>query len=206
MLHPFEGIFVRAAKSPSRYARSAHVVSRAFPDHDLNAAARRLFPVVDDLLRTIAVPGYSLLTTVELDMFPGLFPELLVSYFSDLDWDIEQPYYVGGTSNITRSRPGRLTLESRPGQLERLLSCEGGFRWGADLEVGGVQVPSASIARAIQLSPFELTSAAELQTSARVAWAAHRDLNELFIWAGDEEVKRTLAGWVTSACRKSKSP
>ena len=63
------------------------------------------FPAVDDLRRTIAVPGYSLVTTVELDMFQSLFPELLVLYFSDLDWDIEQPYYVGGTSNITRSDP-----------------------------------------------------------------------------------------------------
>jgi len=90
-------------------------------------------------------------------------------------------------------RAGRLVIEATPGQSGRIVSCPGGIRWGADLRLGGVQVPEADVGTAVRLSPCEPEGALALQSMARLAWAGHRDLFELFVWARDEQLLNALA-------------
>jgi hypothetical protein len=85
---------------------------------------------------------------------------------------------------------GRITFESRPGHLIHALAHDDGFCWGTNLSVGGVQVPESAVTEAVALNPFTVADASHLESLARLAWAASRDLDEfgLNISAGYERL------------------
>jgi hypothetical protein len=86
----------------------------------------------------------------------------------------------GNVGRLDRSR--RLTYEATPGLTERILGQEDGFRWGASLLVGGVQVPETEVSAAIRLCPFDSDDAASSLSVVRFAWAAGTDLDEVAAW------------------------
>jgi hypothetical protein len=75
MAHFFGGIFDNAGHGGSYELRVAW--PRATPRH--------FFAQVDRLLAELAEPGLVALNTIELDVEPGKFPDVLTAFFGDGD-------------------------------------------------------------------------------------------------------------------------
>jgi hypothetical protein len=154
-------------------------------------SAKRLFRFIDDVMRHSALDGHVHLTTIELDLDAGRFPEVVQTYFSSAEWDYRERYSLGEVCKADAAdtfRHGRLTFEAHPDLTWRLLTNEAGYlRWGAALQVGGVQVAEADVATALRQSPFSPDEARILEPLARVAWAVNQKLTAASIWVrGDE--------------------
>ena len=159
---------------------------REFRGSDSNESARQMFAYMDRLVEIVRQPGYVFLNTIELDVDCGRFPEVVAAYFCDRDWDYVKRFFVASIDNGERTEMyavGRLTFEAALGQTARVLAQNGGFRWGANLLVGGVQVPEGDVGGAIRLCPFDPGDAAALQRVAKCAWVAGRNLNKLAAWS-----------------------
>jgi hypothetical protein len=147
---------------------------------------KQLFRYIDDVMRHSALDGYVHLTTIELDLDAGRFPEVVQTYFSSVEWDYRERYCLGEVCKADAAdtfRHGRLTFEAHPALTWRLLTNEAGYlRWGAALQVGGVQVAEADVATALRQSPFSPDEARRLEPLTRVAWAANRKLTAASIW------------------------
>jgi hypothetical protein len=154
-------------------------------------SAKRLFRFIDDVIRHSALDGYVHLTTIELDLDAGHFPEVLQTYFASAEWDYRERYSLGEVCKADAAdtfRHGRLTFEAHPDLTWRLLTNEAGcLRWGAALQVGGVHVAEADVATALRQSPFSPDEARRLEPLTRVAWAANRKLTAASIWVRDDE-------------------
>jgi hypothetical protein len=170
-----------------------------FDGADLNQCARRLLNHIDLVVGRLRNQSEVSLGTIELDVEPGRFPELLVSFFNDPSWDYSTRFCVG---TICKSQPnpayevGQLVFEMRPGQLARLLSLNGGWRWGAGLRLGGLHLPDSDVAIAIKGSPFDPEHAARLERLAKSAWAASADMDHFSAWvsADSPELRHLLTG------------
>jgi hypothetical protein len=175
----FSGIFDRDAPG------QAGVFTWQFREPDLNESADRMFAHLDRLIEETRRRGYVLLNTIELDVEAGRFPDVVAAYFSLPGWDYRKRFFV---ASMFKGVPeelytvGRLTFEVEVGQTAQVLAQNGGFRWGTNLSVGGVQVPESAVASALRLCPFDPKDAAMLQDVARFAWAAGRDLDEMAVW------------------------
>jgi len=179
----FEGIFNRESPGHGGHARWR------WDDHDLNRAATQLVRQVDGVLAQFEDAGHSWLVSIELDLVEGRFPELFASFFSDPSWDFTTRFYVPGMlkdSVESSSEVSTLVCELRPGRLMRLLSLDGGFRWGSALRVGAVQVPEESVPVALKGSLFDPEHATRVERIAKCAWAASADLNALAMWTAAE--------------------
>jgi hypothetical protein len=136
---------------------------------------------LDELFSIAAEPGWAFLTTIENDAEAGRFPEVLRNFFA---WEFSSDstrYFVAPMAQRTvesEAVVGRITFESRPGHLIHILACDDGFCWGSNLSVGGVQVRESDVAEALALNPFTVSDARQLESLARLAWAASRDLDE----------------------------
>jgi hypothetical protein len=170
-----------------------------FPAADLNESAKALFRHIDDLREILEVPDHTFLTSVELDAEPGRFPEVLLQYFRDDAWDDTKAFFVAPIQHATGERGcpvGRLTFESEPGQLARILRQNGGLRWGSALRVWGMQVVTERLPKVIGLSPYDGEQLDVLQGVSRTAWLAAHNLNGLALWCVPSlsaDVKRQLS-------------
>jgi hypothetical protein len=144
-----------------------------------------MFEFVDELLEVVREPDYVVLNTIELDVEAGRFPDVVAAYFAQPDWGYSNRFFIAEMSNMGPRETyavGRLTFEAGPGQTAQVLGQDGGFRWGPNLSVGGVQVATHDVATAIRRCPFDPEDAATLQGITRFAWVAGRDLDELAAW------------------------
>jgi hypothetical protein len=190
--HAFGGMFDR--KRPA----GAGSFKREFRGSDSNQAAKQMFAYVDRLFEIVRRPGYVFLNTIELDVECGRFPEVVAAYCADPNWDYAKRFFV---ASIHKGEPtemytvGRLTFEADLGQTERVLAQNDGFRWGASLLVGGVQVPEREVATALGRCPFDPGDAEGLQAVARCAWVAGRNLDKLAAWPqpGDHDLNQRLS-------------
>ena len=157
-----------------------------FRGSDSNESAKQMFAYMDRLVGLLRQPGFVFLNTIELDVDCGRFPEVAAAYFADRDWDYAKRFFVASIYKGERREMyavGRLTFEVALGQTARVLAQNGGFRWGASLLVGGVQVAESDVGAAIQQCPFDPGDAAALQRVAKCAWVAGRNLNKLAAWS-----------------------
>jgi hypothetical protein len=183
----FSGLFDLAAPGVGRDLK------RSFCEADLNDSVRGLVAYLDKLFSVAAEPGWVFLTTIENDAIAGRFPEVLRNFFSWGLWSDSTRYFVAPMGQLT-AEPGavvgRITLESRPGHLIHILAYDDGFCWGTNLSLGGVQVRESAVMQAVALNPFSVADARQLESLARLAWAASRDLDEfgLNISVGHEDL------------------
>lgn len=181
------GIFDR-----SRPARGNAHRRWEFADADLNVAARKLFAHLEIVQQRLGLAGRAFLSTIELDVETGRFPEVVAAYFAHPAWDHASRFSVGDLEHVDlteRTVVGRLTFASMAIKPGDLLAFNDGFRWGANLLVGGVQVPEHEVARAIRHSPFNVAEWVNLAPIVRCAWAAARDLNALAVWVNPVEAR-----------------
>ena len=156
-----------------------------FHADDSNESARALLRRLDGLFEILAKPGFVFLPTIELDVEAGRFPDLLVQNFGDEDWDYDRRFFIAEmkqTSRTSEYQVGRLTFEAMPGQTRRILAQNGGFRWGTNLRVWGLQVPEDQVADAIRMSPDNADQLCAAHRLARAAWLADDDLCCLGLW------------------------
>jgi hypothetical protein len=156
-----------------------------FRGADSNDSAKALFRHVDRVFEILELRGHTFLTSVELDAEPGRFPEVLLQYFRDDAWDDTKAFFVAPIQHTSGERGipvGRLTFESEPGQLARVLRQNGGLRWGSALRVWGMQVVTEQLPEAIGLSPYDGEHLDVLQSICRTAWVASHNLNALAVW------------------------
>jgi hypothetical protein len=149
---------------------------------DLHDSVRRMQSHLDQLLVVAAEPGWVFLTTVENDAQAGRFPEVLRNFFAGEFWSTHARYFVGSMGHTTTGPArvvGRLTFETRPGQLAALVGYNEGFSWGVDLSVGGVQVRERDVEEALSLNSFAATEAPRHDPLTRLAWATSKDLDRL---------------------------
>jgi hypothetical protein len=190
--HGFGGLFDRDTRGRSGPWQ------REFPESDLNRSAARMFAYVDQVFEMVWEPGYVFLNTIELDVEAGRFPDVVAAYFADSGWDYASRFFVAPIFNGAPEdflTVGQLTFEAGLGQTARVLALNGGFRWGANLAVGGVQIPEPAVAAAIRLCPFDPKDAIALQAVARFAWAGGKDLDTTAFWlpSGEDEIHRKLS-------------
>jgi len=189
---PFDGLF----RADTRHA--ARTFDRGFrwdfDQKDLNESARALFRHLDKIFNILRGPDYVFLSSIELDVEAGRFPDLLVQYFRDEAWTDSQSYFVAPIKQTRRDSEyavGRLSFEASTGQTVRVLAQNGGFRWGSALRVWGLQVSEARIADVIEMSPDDGEQVRRAEVLARAAWLADADLNSLALWlssdVGDDE-------------------
>ena|SRR5690349_10676675 len=184
-LRPFSALFDLVAPGVGRDLK------RSFFEADLNDSVRRLMAYLDEF-SVAAEPGWAFLTTIENDAEAGRLPEVLQNFFA---WEFSPDstrYFVTPMAERTvetEAVVGRITFESRPGHIH-ILACDDGFCWGSNLSVGGVQVRESDVMEAVALNPFTVSDARQLESLARLAWAASRDLDEfgLNISAGHERL------------------
>jgi hypothetical protein len=166
-----------------------------FDGKDLNESARRMFVKTDQLMRELDVPDHVFLSTIELDVDAGRFPEVLVAYFGHASWDWNKRFFIAPIEKLTRDgyAVGRLTFEAEVGQLADVLALNSGFRW--DLRVGGVQVADSAVSQALRSNLFEAGVWSELGAMVRLGWAAGNDLDKLAVWASadDHRIQATLS-------------
>jgi hypothetical protein len=169
-----------------------------FPGQNLNASAKAMFHHLDQVFDVLRTPEFVFLSTIELDAEAGRFPDVLAQYFRDEAWDDTQSFFVAPIKHTSRSSQyavGRLTFEAAPGQLVRVLSQNGGFRWGSALRVWGLQVPDRHIADSIEMSMDDAEHLKRVHQIARAAWLADADLNTLAVWLApsvDEHSRNAL--------------
>lgn len=116
-------------------------------DHDLNLAATKMLTHVDRMLERFSDVDAVWLGTIELDLEPGRFPEVLAAFASDRARNDSERF------SVLEDSIGALTCELRVGRLRRLLAVDGGYRWGSALRVGAVQVSNASLDVAFKKLP-----------------------------------------------------
>jgi len=190
---PFDGLFHAEHNAARRFAGTRW----DFPRKDLNESARALFARLDDVFTRLAAPGYVFLSTIELDAEAGRFPDMLAEFFrGGIQRDLGC-YYVAALRRTVAGGvgSGRLTFQAAAGQTAHLLVQNGGFRWGSQLRVWGLQVPESAVSDVIDLSPYEPLAANTLQSTARAAWLATDDLDALALWFSpsvDESVRRSV--------------
>jgi hypothetical protein len=184
---PFDDLF----RTDTRHA--ARTFNRGFrwdfDEEDLNESARALFRHLDKIFNILKARDYVFLSSIELDAEAGRFPELMVQYFRDEAWADTQSFFVAPIKRTGRGSEyavGRLTFEAAPGQTVRVLTQNGGFRWGAGLRVWGLQVSEARVADAIEMSPDDAEQVRRAEMVARAAWLADIDLNSLALWLSSE--------------------
>jgi hypothetical protein len=156
-----------------------------FPSADLNESARELFRHVDRLFEVLNRSGFVFLSTIELDADAGRFPDVLAQYFRDEVWADTQSYFVAPIRRVgpgTLYDMGRLTFEASPGQTQRVLAQDRGFRWGSGLRVWWLQVAENRIADTIDMAAEDATQANLVQKGVRAAWLASSDLDALSVW------------------------
>jgi hypothetical protein len=154
-----------------------------FARSDLNKSARDLLAHLDRMFGILEVETHMFLTTIELDVEPGRFPEVLLQYFWDEATGDDDAVFVAPIRGVHSI--GRITFETRIGQLGRVLRYDGGWRWGAYLRVWGFQVRKELLNTVIELSPFDSgarTNLDALRDSSRAAWVTSRDLDALALW------------------------
>jgi hypothetical protein len=156
----------------------------------------RLFAVAKD-------PGYVFLTTIENDAEAGRFPQVVLNFFAGEFWSTSARFFVAQMAHVSSTPAavvGRLTFETRPQQLARVLALNDGFAWGSDLSVGGVQVRDRDVPEALTLNPFAPSDARRLETLAQLAWAASRDLDKLGlnVFSGDDSMLDKISGMATA--------
>jgi len=135
---------------------------------------------------------HTFLTTIELDVERGRFPEVLLQYLWDEATTEEDALFVAPIRGARSC--GRLTFESRIGQVARVLRYDEGWRWGSCLRVWGFQVRNELVEAVIELSPFEGIGGPALPTlrdASRMAWVTSFDLDALVMWV-DESSTRDL--------------
>lgn len=136
-----------------------------------------MFAQVEVLQQRLQAPGFVFLTTVELDVEAGRFPEVFAAYISHTRWTHASRFVVSPLVKADAGEygiEGRLTFDSTEIPVGDILSLNSGFRWGANLLVGGIQVPEESVG------------------------AAARDLTSFAVWSplGNESVKQQLIALV----------
>jgi len=142
-----------------------------------------MFRHLDRVFEILNAREFAFLSTIELDVTEGRFPDLLARYFRDEDWADTHSFFVAPIKNTSSSYPfGRLTFEAVPGQTSRVLGQNGGFRWGSALRVWGLQVSHDHIDDAVEMSTDDLERMKAVQSVARAAWLATADLDALGLW------------------------
>jgi hypothetical protein len=167
--------------------RDYHGLTWKFPRRDLNESARDLLLHLDRVFEILASDSCVFLSTIELDVEAGRFPEVLQQYLWD-DVAYSDAMYVAPINGV--GTPGRLTFETRRGQIAGALRHDGGWRWGAYLRVSGLQVRREAVAEVIEISPFEADSAqlTALHGASRAAWVASPNLDLLAVWVNPKIV------------------
>jgi hypothetical protein len=156
------------------------------PRHEtVNGLATRTLSEIDRLVEAAHETSAVSLITVELEVDPGGFGELLMNYLDAPLWDYRDRFFIAPiakTDTDVAYRIGRLTFEAHVGQLATTIRKNTAFRWGAALRVGGIQVPEGAVADAIIRSPFEPVDAGYLEKLSVVGWATSADLDQLWVW------------------------
>lgn len=177
-MHPrFEDLFMAGETRPNSSLRWT------FGRHDLNDSARALFAHLDQVFAVLESDRHTFLTTIELDVERGRFPEVLLQYFGDEATADEDAVFVAPIHGVRSC--GRLTFESRIGQVARVLRYDEGWRWGSCLRVWGFQVRNELVNTVIELSPFDHSGAPALDAlrdASRMAWVTSPDLDALAVW------------------------
>ena len=152
----------------------------SFHEDDLNDSARRLLSFLDQLFAASAEAGWVFLTTIENDADDAeRFPGLLNAFLEHQSAALGSRYFVSGDADALDGAVGRLSFECSPKQLAKILAYKTGFRWGANLLIGGVQVREEAVSESLLLNPFDSSDVSRLTSNARLAWAASRDLDDL---------------------------
>ena len=107
------------------------------------------------------------------------FPGLLNAFLEHQSASLGSRYFVSGDADALEGAVGRLGCECSPKQLAKILAYKTGFRRGANLLIGGVQVREEAVSESLLLNPFDSSDVSRLTSNARLAWAASRDLDEL---------------------------
>jgi hypothetical protein len=169
-----------------------------FPASDLNTSAKSLFRHLDRVFEILEAPDFAFLSTIELDAEAGRFPDVLAQYFRDEAWADTHSFFVAPIKSTPASgmSVGRLTFEAFPRQTVRVLGQDGGFRWGSQLRVWGLQIPQDHITDALEVSTDDPEQLRAVQKVARAAWLAADDLDVLGLWISrsvGEGARRELA-------------
>ncbi len=194
---PFGGLFQTPSLVSTRRVDGG--LSWDFSAGDLNDSAKALFRHLDRLFETLKTPDFVFLSTIELDVETGRFPDVVAQYFRDEAWDYDHAFFVAPMKHAaaaTYSPVGRLTFETVAGQTVRVLGQNGGFRWGSALRVWGLQVSKDHIENALEVSTETPEQLIEIERVTRAAWLAADDLDALGLWISssvDEHVRSALA-------------
>ena len=193
-MKPFNGLFRTDTRHGARAFEGG--LRWDFDEADLNESAKALFRHLDRVFEVLQTPGFVFLSTIELDVDAGRFPDVVAQYFADPDWSDTHSYFVAPlkrTGDESSYTVGRLTFEAMPGQTVRVLGQNGGFRTGSALRVWGLQIARSDIADLIDLSPSGEEQTQALHRSARAAWLTEMDLNTLALWVAPsvDEAQRT---------------
>jgi hypothetical protein len=170
-----------------------------FAANDLNESAKALFRHLDRVFEILKAPDFVFLSTIELDVEAGRFPDVLAQYFRDDAWADTQSFFVAPIKRSPASEYGplgRLTFEAAPGQTVRALGQNGGFRWGSALRVWGLQISKDHVENALEVSTDNPRQLIEIQRFTRAAWLAADDLDALSLWISssvDEHVRSAAA-------------
>jgi hypothetical protein len=178
---PFGGLFQAGLPLPHRFDGG---LRWEFPANDLNASAKALFHHLDRVFEILRERDFAFLSTIELDVEEGRFPDVLAQYFGDEARMGTQSFFVAPIKSTPASGcpAGRLTFEAAPGQTVRVLGQNGGFRWGSQLRVWGLQVPEDHMADALEASTDDPELLRTVEKVARAAWLASDDLDVLGLW------------------------
>ena len=158
----------------------------AFQARDVNQSARRMFAHLDLVRRQCVRAGSVFLDTVELDADAGRFPDVVSAFFAHPNWSYRTRFFMESMENAGPGEVGvvgRITFEATDIPLGALLAHNEGFRWGANLLVGGIQIDEGKVAQALSRNPFHPADWEWFAASARLAWSAGRDLDVLALWS-----------------------
>lgn len=165
------------------------------PDADLNDSADRMFARLERVFEVLRTPGFVFFDTIQLDVEAGRFPEVVAAYFRHPAWEYSQRFCIDQMCNPGPAENflvGRLTFEVRGCRTADVIGQDGGYRWGPNLQVGGVQIPDSEAGAAIRMSPFDPVGAGRLEHIARAAWAAGRDMDTLTIWVPEPDIRARI--------------
>ena len=101
-----------------------------------------------------------------------------LEYLRDDNWNHTQSFFVAPLRRIGKgslSAVGRITFEASQSQTERALAQNGGFRWGSNLRVWGIQADAEHIAKVIEISPEHTAE------SAAIGWSEQHG-SQVLIW------------------------
>ena len=176
--------------------QSGRWYQHAAREGDLNERVNNNLSVLASMIDHGLRHGLVTFTTIQLDLEPRGFPDLVANYFAAPTWDYTWRFRLHASSKSSSQAMvavGEFTCEVDGTAVQSMLRYNKGHRWGANLRVRGAQASESAATRVLALSPFSAANCAALDQLSASCFSFTHDLDVLDVFVTGQS--RSVSDW-----------